>query len=125
MLKDSLYTVHELAEENDVLEAVVSLNKSHPVFKGHFPGQPVLPGVCLMQMVRELLETFFEEKLQLQKADDIRYPAMVDPTKDDQLRFQIVFNRSDDLAKTKTMILKADDAICCKMKATFRALSNQ
>ena len=31
----------------------VRLDASHPVYRGHFPGHPVLPGVCTLQLVRE------------------------------------------------------------------------
>ena len=30
----------------------VRLDASHPVYRGHFPGHPVLPGVCTLQLVR-------------------------------------------------------------------------
>ena len=33
----------------------VRLDASHPVYRGHFPGHPVLPGVCTLQLVRECL----------------------------------------------------------------------
>lgn len=33
----------------------VRLDASHPVYRGHFPGHPVLPGVCTLQIVRECL----------------------------------------------------------------------
>ncbi len=98
---------------------MVELNKSHDIFKGHFPDQPVLPGVCMMQMIREILETFFQEKLQLLKADDIRFSAMVDPTKDAQLTIQTHFNRTENELKTKTKIVKEDGTVCCKMQARF------
>ncbi|MFQ7386709.1 MAG: hypothetical protein ACLRM8_02525 [Alistipes sp.] len=29
----------------------VRLDASHPVYRGHFPGHPVLPGVCTLQLV--------------------------------------------------------------------------
>ncbi len=123
MLKHTLYTVNTLTEKNNIIEAIVELDATHEIFKGHFPQQPVLPGVCLMQMVREILETYLQEKLQLFKAEDIRYTAMVDPTKKARLSFQIQFDRSDDLITTKSKILKKDDLICCKMQATFIILS--
>lgn len=34
--------------------AEVELRADHPVYEGHFPGQPVVPGVCTMRVVREL-----------------------------------------------------------------------
>ena len=30
----------------------VRLDASHQVFRGHFPGHPMLPGVCTLQLVR-------------------------------------------------------------------------
>ena len=31
----------------------VRLNPGHVIFRGHFPGNPVLPGVCSLMIVRE------------------------------------------------------------------------
>ncbi len=119
MLKGTLYNINKIVEKNNVIEAIVELDVTHNIFKGHFPQQPVLPGVCMMQMVREIFETFFGKKLQLVKADDIRYTAMVDLTKNAHLIFQLQFNRSDEFITTKSKILQTDDVICCRMKATF------
>lgn len=33
----------------------VRLDAAHPIYAGHFPGNPVLPGVCTLQIVRECL----------------------------------------------------------------------
>lgn len=40
----------------DRLAFRVRLDAAHPVYAGHFPGNPVLPGVCTLQIVRECLE---------------------------------------------------------------------
>ena len=119
MLKGSLYRLIKIAAEENLIEAMVELNEMNEIFKGHFPDQPVLPGVCMMQMIREILEAFFQEKLQLRKADDIRFSSMVDPTKDAQLTIQTHFNRIENGLQTKTKILKTDGTVCCKMQATF------
>ena len=92
MLKDDLYSVKKIKEENKFIEAIIELNEQHKIFKGHFPGQPVLPGVCIMQMTREILESFLNKKLQLLKADDIRFSSMVDPTKNKELKFILQYN---------------------------------
>ena len=35
----------------DRLAFRVRLDAAHPVYAGHFPGNPVLPGVCTLQIV--------------------------------------------------------------------------
>ena len=32
----------------------VILNPDHLIYKAHFPGQPVTPGVCILQIIQEL-----------------------------------------------------------------------
>lgn len=123
MLKNSLYIIQKITEENNSVEAIVELNAKHEIFKGHFPGQPVLPGVCMMQMVREILESFLQQLLQLLKADDIRFLAMVDPTVTKELRFLIQYNFNEaKLINMNAKISRQDDVVCCKMKATYKLL---
>ncbi len=120
MLKNNLYIIKNISGTESSLEALIELNEQHTIFEGHFPGQPVLPGACMLQMVKELLETFFEKPLQLVKADDIRFSAMVDPTINKELTFSIQYK----LAETQSIninakIAKQDEAVCCKIKASF------
>lgn len=46
-LRNSLYTT-----EGD---GIIRFNASHPIFGGHFPGHPIVPGACLIQIAEELL----------------------------------------------------------------------
>ena len=50
MLKD-FYTLNTLQQiaANTYL-CTLTLNAEHPIFKGHFPNNPVTPGVCMMQI---------------------------------------------------------------------------
>jgi len=64
-------------------------NPLHPVFKGHFPDNPVLPGVCMVQLVRESLETILNNKLQFTQSKNIKFVNIVNPEKENNLRLDL------------------------------------
>jgi len=49
---DGLYkiTLFDYDPDAGILNSRIALNKDHPVFEGHFPGNPILPGVCTVKM---------------------------------------------------------------------------
>ncbi len=53
MTTDPFYTIASEGPEG-VFE--VTLNPDHALFDGHFPGHPVLPGVCSLMIVRACSE---------------------------------------------------------------------
>ena len=60
----------------------VRLNPDHYIFRAHFPGNPMTPGVCLMQMATELLEEYYQRAFRLKTAVNIRFKK---PIGNDQL----------------------------------------
>ena len=56
MLNDNLYRTDSFSYQEEKIEAEISIDVHHKIFEGHFPGQPVLPGVCMIQIVKELVE---------------------------------------------------------------------
>ena len=80
MLSGSFFTTSNLKRTDDTLNATVSFNVAHAIFHGHFPGQPVVPGVCMLQIVKELFEEMQGSKLVTQKADHLKFLAVINPT---------------------------------------------
>lgn len=54
MFEGSFYRTLRFVRTETGYVADVELLADHPVYQGHFPGQPVVPGVCTMRVVREL-----------------------------------------------------------------------
>ena len=67
MLKDKLYHIKQMDYLESELRAEIALNENHSIFSGHFPDIPVLPGVTMMQMIKELLEEAEKSKMRLKK----------------------------------------------------------
>lgn len=78
---NDLYTIKDIREDRGENKVVmqVDLNPSHEIFKGHFPGNPVLPGVCTVQIVKELLACYLKKDLMLKKAGTIKYLSFLNP----------------------------------------------
>ena len=60
LLKDNLYQIIDSEKTEDSSIYTLLIAETYPLFKGHFPGSPVLPGVCILQIFKELAETTLE-----------------------------------------------------------------
>ena len=109
MLKDQLYNIQKLDYQDSVLKAEIKIIKTHAVFKGHFPDVPVLPGVTMMQMVKELLEVAEEKKFLIQSAGQIKFLQMLNPEHLDVVNWEInVAKTEEDLFKVKAQMINGD-----------------
>jgi 3-hydroxyacyl-[acyl-carrier-protein] dehydratase len=96
MLQGSFYTIEELqAPAPGVLQARIRLNPKHPIFAGHFPGLPVVPGVCMLQIVKECLEEAQHTKLRLTRAGNIKFLTVLSPTEHEIVELSLNFESSE------------------------------
>jgi 3-hydroxyacyl-[acyl-carrier-protein] dehydratase len=81
-----LYTVieKEIMHEN-AISITVQIHASHNIFDGHFPKHPVLPGVTLLQITKELIEDHIQKAVVLQRVNRIKYLNLVDPNEQDRM----------------------------------------
>lgn len=90
-LKDSFFTVESCTENADSLKYDIRLNGEHIIFKGHFPGNPIVPGVCQIQMITEILEEHLKTSLFLRKVANIKFTAILKP--DETEKFSVTFKK--------------------------------
>ena len=75
----NFYDILRVERGDSQFSAFVRLNKDHEIYRGHFPGSPVVPGVCMIRMVHELLQELKSRKLRLSSADNIKFLAVINP----------------------------------------------
>jgi len=92
ILAGDFYTVVNVAVEAEKIEATLKINPDHEIFQGHFPGQPVVPGVCMMQIVKETLETATSRALRLHTGLDLKFLSVIDPTKNSSIYIEINYS---------------------------------
>jgi 3-hydroxyacyl-[acyl-carrier-protein] dehydratase len=85
-LLNDFCTIKQASSEGTDFEYILSLNKEHFIYKAHFPGNPITPGVCIIQFCKELMEQQTGETLFLQKIHNVKFLAVIDPTVTDTVR---------------------------------------
>ena len=78
---DNFYSINSISTGGTQTTALITINKDHEVFRGHFPGNPVTPGVCMMQIIKELTEKVVDKKLFMHSSSNIKFMALINPEK--------------------------------------------
>ncbi|MEE6187311.1 3-hydroxyacyl-ACP dehydratase [Niabella digestorum] len=122
MLIENLYTLDSYTHEGNKIIAIITINATHKIFAGHFPGQPVLPGVCQLQIVKEMLERGVGKPLLLSEAGVCKFLRMIDPEKTNLLTVTIDYNASAaDIGCNA--VISSGEVVYLKMNGNFKVLS--
>lgn len=79
-LLDSLYSVtNEVVTDVDH-SYTIKLNAEHFIYAAHFPGEPITPGVCIMQIAHELLELHLGKQLDIDVVKNVKFLRIITPT---------------------------------------------
>ncbi|MBC7903062.1 MAG: 3-hydroxyacyl-ACP dehydratase [Gemmatimonadaceae bacterium] len=120
MLGGDFYSIEEQVNQPNGVDALLKLNAGHNIFKGHFPSIPVVPGVCSMQIIKELAEASIGSRLTLVKADFLKFLAVITPR--DVLEINASVSWADtgagDYSVNGTIFNK--ETIYLKFKGTFK-----
>lgn len=114
MLNSNLYTIDAFENVDGKIEASLTIDANHKIFEGHFPNQPVLPGVCMLQLFKELLEKATGQNLFLYQADNCKFLSMVDPRVSPRLKFIIDYTTTEGYIKANG-ILKSETTTFLKL----------
>lgn len=121
MLIKGLYKITAVENTDSGISADIHLNKDHDIFKGHFPGNPVMPGVCMIQIIKELTETAVEKNLFLSVSSNIKFMAIINPEINPDLKIVIDFKEEDGIIKVKNTT-SFEETIALKLNATFKII---
>lgn len=89
------FTIVEVTPTESGYDVKARLNPDHPVYEGHFPGNPVAPGVLLTDMVRRVAGHILRKEVRLVAARQIKFLSVVDPRKVTQLNINIKFTPTE------------------------------
>ena len=95
VLKNTFYTVRGLTSTDGSVKALISINPAHDLFKGHFPQMPVVPGVCQLQIIKDILEEVSGTSLMMTNGDNIKFTGMILPDKNPNVNLEITYTKNE------------------------------
>lgn len=127
-LKNNLYKIISKEEVNSIFNYTVELNPSCVIYQAHFPGEPITPGVCIVQIGKEVIEDLLLEqssvscRLEIIKAKNIKFLSVISPNETPILTYQVrKLGFSDDNMTIETQIVvNSDDKSMAKISLVMK-----
>jgi len=96
MLKNEFYKIISRKSSEQETIVTVELNAAHFIYQAHFPGNPITPGVCILQMIKEITEILCNKNLVMSQAKNIKFVQIINPLAQPEVNFRITYKISDD-----------------------------
>lgn len=122
MIRNLYRITTESVSENGTGTFEVKLNRNSEIFKGHFPGHPVLPGVCTIDIVKNCVSIMSGCNVIFTGISLCKFTGMVDPQIEDILKvdIEIIKGENDGV----NAIVSASQRIVLKLKGVFKEIGN-
>jgi len=102
-LLNDLFEIIDSSGNGSGLSVTIRIKSDHIVYKGHFPGYPVTPGVVFLQIVHELLEHHLKKEIRLVEISSTKFLKIVNPEKENTATISVEVASKDSLLRVKAL----------------------
>lgn len=117
-LMNDFFRIEAADSQGDDIRCTIIFNPQHAIYRGHFPGNPITPGVCLIQAATEILEQHKGKRLLLTKISNVKFKTPVSP--DIQPTFIFTKQKTIDNIYSASVSIEHGGHIFVKMALTFQ-----
>ena len=116
---DNLFLTQSITDTDDGFEALVRCNPEHPVYKAHFPGNPITPGACLLQTAGALMQQKMGRPLYLKASKNIKYLSILIPAEGKEVKFGFSHVAEGETEYKAQVVIADESTVYTKMSLTF------
>jgi len=120
MLLNDFFRILNISDQEEKKIIQIELEKNHRIYEGHFPGNPVVPGVCLIRMVHEIIELIHSQKLLLITAVEIKFLNIVNPLMTNSLTIEVKQRTGSENSLSFNVLIYDDEKIFLKMRGEWK-----
>ncbi len=124
MVLENFYKIEakNVIEENKNYSFDITINNKHTIFEGHFPGNPIMPGVCMMQITKDIVESLTNNKLFMKKCSNVKFMAIINPDINKDLNLNITISEEENGNIKVKNSTKFKDTLALKLTALYQKI---
>lgn len=121
MILEDFYTIVNKVVKEDKINYTfdIQVNNKHEIFRGHFPGNPVMPGVCMMQIIKDMTETVVGHKLFMEKCSNVKFLALINPDTNPLLHLELKIIEEEGKVKVRNTT-RFEDTVALRFSAQYK-----
>lgn len=112
-----IYHIISISELDEYQNCKIGINWDSPLFDGHFPDYPILPGAMVLNIVHALMESIFQKDLRFEGSDKLKFLSPVVPETAGDLLFRIECLESNGI---RAEVIASDGAGVVVFKGVLR-----
>lgn len=116
---DNLFLIQSIEDNENGFSVQLLCNPSHPIYKAHFPGNPITPGACLLQTAGEVLQQKMGRPLYLKTAKNIKYLNLLVPEEHKTVTFSYSNLLENETECSVRLVIADESSVYSKMSLTF------
>lgn len=131
LLKNSLYAIEKsekLTSSDEIVGGIflLRLNPDHVIYQAHFPGEPITPGVCIVQMGKELMEELLDKSLAVARVKNVKFLSVISPEDTTSITYtfrKVEWSADGKEVKAQIVVTSGDEAKA-KISFALRVVAN-
>lgn len=115
---EGFYQIDKIERLTDTeYNAFIALNKDHEIYQAHFPGNPITPGACMLQIIREVTSKVMDKPLSFTSASNIKFKKLIDPNKTNKIRLHLSIIEEESLITVNnTIFMEEQNALQSRLR---------
>lgn len=89
---DKFFKIKQLNSIDNNHNVEIEINSQHRIFKGHFPDQPVVPGACMIEIIKRCVSEILGSPYRYSSIGEFKFLSVILPGEDQHLLFKLIIS---------------------------------
>lgn len=123
-LLNNLYMISKRETTSLSAQYGIFLKEKSFIYKAHFPNEPITPGVCIIQIAKELLEDYAQKHYTIKAIKNVKFLNVISPVITPYVTYvldKIVIDEANKTCSLQVQVL-AEEVLLTKLSFTCQEI---